>query len=119
MTHDGLFLASLPTSEKIFGVYGAVWLMLLIAVATAVFLRRMYHLLRILALGRRENRAGPRRRAHRAVPQGSPGPVADVGGRLDHQLGPPVDLLGLLLLRGRLGADVPRRHARSVSASPG
>ena len=39
-------------------------------------------------------------------------PVADVDRRVDHQLGPPADLLGLLLLRARLGADVHRRDRR-------
>jgi Fe-S oxidoreductase len=49
-------LASLPTSEKIFGLYGAVWLMILAALAMAVFAQRVYCLLRVLAQGRRENR---------------------------------------------------------------
>jgi hypothetical protein len=49
-------LASLPTSEKIFGLYGAVWLMLLTAAAGAAFAQRTYCLLRVLAHGRRENR---------------------------------------------------------------
>jgi Fe-S oxidoreductase len=56
MSYELRLLATLPTSDKILGVYGAVWLILLATLATAVFLRRMYHLVRILALGRRENR---------------------------------------------------------------
>ena len=49
-------LASLPTSEKFFGVYGAVWLILLVAIASAVFAWRMFCLLRVLTRGRWENR---------------------------------------------------------------
>jgi Fe-S oxidoreductase len=49
-------LASLPTAEKIFGVYGAVWLMILAALAAAAFAHRMFRLIRVLAKGRRENR---------------------------------------------------------------
>ena len=56
MVNAGLFLANLPTSEKIFGVYGAVWLILLTLIANAIFARRVYHLLSVLAQGRRENR---------------------------------------------------------------
>ena len=58
MLHHGnfLLLASLPTSEKIFGVYGAVWVIVLTMIASAVFAQRMYRLLRVLARGRRENR---------------------------------------------------------------
>jgi hypothetical protein len=56
MFHAALFLGSLPTSSKILGVYGAVWLIVLAVAATAIFVRRMYHLVRILALGRGDNR---------------------------------------------------------------
>jgi len=49
-------LASLPTSQRILGVYGAVWLILLAAIAAAVFAWRMYRLLRVLAQGRRQKR---------------------------------------------------------------
>jgi Fe-S oxidoreductase len=58
MLHHGdfLLLASLPTSEKIFGVYGAVWVIVLTLIASALFARRMYRLLRVLAQGRWENR---------------------------------------------------------------
>ncbi|MGD0897420.1 MAG: (Fe-S)-binding protein [Thermoguttaceae bacterium] len=51
-----LLLAALPTSEKLYGVYGAVWLMILVALASAAFGHRMYCLIRVLACGRRENR---------------------------------------------------------------
>ena len=46
----------MPTEAKFLGVYGAVWLAALLAAATAVFAWRMVQLLRILALGRKENR---------------------------------------------------------------
>ena len=58
MLHHGIYwlLAALPTSEKILGIYGAVWLIILVMIASAVFAQRMYRLLRVLALGRWENR---------------------------------------------------------------
>ena len=46
----------MPTEVKYLGVYGAVWLAVLLLAATILFVRRMTQLLRILALGRRENR---------------------------------------------------------------
>ena len=46
----------MPTETKFLGVYGAVWLAVLAAAATVLFARRMWQLLRILMLGRRENR---------------------------------------------------------------
>ena len=46
----------MPTEGKFLGVYGAVWLAVLLAAAAALFARRMIQLLRILALGRKENR---------------------------------------------------------------
>ena len=46
----------MPTETKFLGVYGAVWLAVLAAAATVLFARRMWQLLRILLLGRRENR---------------------------------------------------------------
>ncbi len=53
---DSWLLASLPTSEKILGMYGAVWLIILVVIATAIFAQRMYRLLRVLTKGRWENR---------------------------------------------------------------
>ena len=46
----------MPTEARFLGVYGAVWLAVLLVVASVLFVRRMSHLLRILALGRKENR---------------------------------------------------------------
>src|SRR5208337_3201816 len=46
----------MPTETKFLGVYGAVWLAVLALAATVLFARRMWQLLRILFLGRRENR---------------------------------------------------------------
>ncbi|MGO9109275.1 MAG: (Fe-S)-binding protein [Thermoguttaceae bacterium] len=46
----------MPTETKFLGVYGAVWLAVLALTATVLFARRMWQLLRILLLGRRENR---------------------------------------------------------------
>ena len=46
----------MPTEAKFLGVYGAVWLAILLVAATAVFARRMLHLLRVLAMGQKENR---------------------------------------------------------------
>ncbi len=46
----------MPTETKFLGLYGAVWLAVLAAAATLLFARRMWQLLRILLLGRRENR---------------------------------------------------------------
>jgi Fe-S oxidoreductase len=46
----------MPTEGKFLGVYGAVWLAALLVLATALFVRRMLHLIRILALGLKENR---------------------------------------------------------------
>ena len=46
----------MPTETIFLGVPGAIWLALLVIVASALFARRMYHLLRILAQGRKENR---------------------------------------------------------------
>ncbi len=46
----------MPTETKFLGVYGAVWLAVLAAAAMVLFARRMWQLLRILLLGRRENR---------------------------------------------------------------
>jgi Fe-S oxidoreductase len=46
----------MPTETKFLGIYGAVWLAVLLAAATAVFVGRMSQLVRILALGRKENR---------------------------------------------------------------
>ena len=57
LCHESFWpLASLPTAEKICGVYGAVWLMILAALAAAAFAHRMFRLIRVLAKGRRENR---------------------------------------------------------------
>ena len=46
----------MPTEAKFLGVYGAVWLAILLMAASAVFARRMLQLLRVLALGQKENR---------------------------------------------------------------
>jgi len=46
----------MPTEMKFLGVYGAVWLAIFAVAATALFVRRMIQLIRILALGRKENR---------------------------------------------------------------
>jgi len=46
----------MPTESRFLGVYGAVWLALMLGVASAFFARRMIQLVRILALGRKENR---------------------------------------------------------------
>ena len=46
----------MPTETKFLGVYGAVWLAVLALAAAVLFARRMWQLLRILLLGRRENR---------------------------------------------------------------
>lgn len=46
----------MPTEAKFLGVYAAVWLAILAAIATGLFVRRMIQLVRILALGRKENR---------------------------------------------------------------
>jgi Fe-S oxidoreductase len=46
----------MPTEAKLLGVYGAVWLAVLLAAAAALFVQRMVQLVRILALGRKENR---------------------------------------------------------------
>jgi Fe-S oxidoreductase len=46
----------MPTESKFLGLYGAVWLAVLAVAATVLFARRMWQLLRILLLGRRENR---------------------------------------------------------------
>jgi Fe-S oxidoreductase len=53
--HCGL-LASLPTSKMILGLPGAIWLMILTAIAGAIFAHRVYRLVRLLAQGRWENR---------------------------------------------------------------
>ena len=42
--------------REFLGVYGAVWLAILLVAATAVFARRMLQLLRVLAMGQKENR---------------------------------------------------------------
>ena len=39
----------MPTETKFLGVYGAVWLAVLLVAATALFVRRMIQLIRILA----------------------------------------------------------------------
>ncbi len=46
----------MPTEGKFLGIYGAVWLAVLLVLASALFVRRMIQLVRILALGRHENR---------------------------------------------------------------
>lgn len=46
----------MPTETKFLGVYGAVWLAIVTAICSAIFVRRMFYLLRALAQGRRENR---------------------------------------------------------------
>ncbi len=46
----------MPTTQPILGLPGAFWLALLLAVAAAAFTWRMVRLLRVLALGRWENR---------------------------------------------------------------
>ncbi len=46
----------MPTETKFLGVYGAVWLAIFAVLATVLFVRRMIQLIRILALGRKENR---------------------------------------------------------------
>jgi Fe-S oxidoreductase len=46
----------MPTETRFLGVYGAVWLAVLVAAATALFARRMVQLVCILALGRKESR---------------------------------------------------------------
>jgi len=46
----------MPTEVTILGISGAVWLLLLLAICSAVFAWRMLALLRVLAMGRRENR---------------------------------------------------------------
>jgi Fe-S oxidoreductase len=46
----------MPTKAEFLGVYGAFWLAALLVAAAAVFAWRMAQLLRILALGRKENR---------------------------------------------------------------
>jgi Fe-S oxidoreductase len=46
----------MPTETKFLGLYGAVWLAILLALATALFVRRMIQLVRILTLGRKEDR---------------------------------------------------------------
>ncbi len=46
----------MPTEVTILGISGAVWLLLLLAICSAVFAWRMSALLRVLAMGRRENR---------------------------------------------------------------
>ncbi len=46
----------MPTEARFLGVYGAVWLALLLVAASAVFARRMLQLLRVLAMGQKENR---------------------------------------------------------------
>ena len=46
----------MPTETKFLGIYGALWLAVLTLAATALFARRMWQLIRILFLGRRENR---------------------------------------------------------------
>ena len=46
----------MPTEAKILGVSGAIWLAILLGIATAIFARRMIQLLRVLAMGRKENR---------------------------------------------------------------
>jgi len=46
----------MPTEGKFLGIYGAVWLAVLLLAASALFVRRMVQLVRILALGRKENR---------------------------------------------------------------
>lgn len=48
----------MPTEGKFLGVYGAVWLAVLLASASALFARRMIQLVRVLALGRKEDRFG-------------------------------------------------------------
>lgn len=48
----------MPTETKLLGVYGAVWLAVLLIAASALFARRMIQLIRILALGRKDNRFG-------------------------------------------------------------
>ncbi len=101
----------MPTEAQFLGVYGAVWLAILLVAASAVFARRMLQLLRVLALGQKENRLEQPAAAGSDLRQGSDLPVAVSQGRADHQVGPPLDLLGLLLLRDRLGAAVRRRRA--------
>ena len=44
----------MPTEVKFFGVYGAVWLAIFVVGASVVFARRMFHLIRILARGRKK-----------------------------------------------------------------
>ena len=46
----------MPTEAEFLGVYGAVWLALALAICSGVFAWRMLDLLRVLALGRKENR---------------------------------------------------------------
>ena len=46
----------MPTEAPIFGISGAIWLAIVTAIASAIFARRMYHLLRVLAMGSKENR---------------------------------------------------------------
>lgn len=46
----------MPTEAKFLGVYGAIWLAVLLVAATVLFARRMTQLIRILCLGRKENR---------------------------------------------------------------
>ena len=46
----------MPTDVKILGVSGAIWLAVLFVLALAIFTRRMVQLLRVLAMGSKENR---------------------------------------------------------------
>jgi Fe-S oxidoreductase len=46
----------MPTEARFLGAYGAVWLAILLVAASAVFMRRMLQLLRVLAMGQKENR---------------------------------------------------------------
>jgi len=46
----------MPTEGSFLGLSGALWLAMLLAAASALFARRMIQLLRVLAMGRKENR---------------------------------------------------------------
>ncbi|MBN1396216.1 MAG: (Fe-S)-binding protein [Pirellulales bacterium] len=46
----------MPTETKFLGLYGAIWLAILLVVASALFAMRVVQLIRVLTLGRKENR---------------------------------------------------------------
>jgi len=79
----------MPTEARFLGVYGAVWLAILLVAASAVFARRMLQLLRVLAMGRRKT-GSTSAAAGGHLRQGSDLPVAVPQGRADHQVAHPL-----------------------------